>query len=62
MYSFSILSFFADVLVKGLLTLALTAIDGEGKSNLFPFGPVALVDGVSADSGAGLGETSLCGE
>ena len=59
---FSILSFFVDDLVKGLLTLALTAIDGEGKSNLLPFGPVALVDGVFSDSRDGLGENSLCGE
>jgi hypothetical protein len=60
--SFTMLSCFVDDLVKGLLALALSATDGEEKSNLLPFEPVALVDGVSTDFGAGLGETSLCGE
>ena len=60
--SFSILSFFADDLVTSLLTLASTAIDGEGKISLLPFEPVALVHGFSTDFGADLGETSLFGE
>jgi hypothetical protein len=50
MSSFLILSFFADDLVKGLLTLASTVIDGKGKSNLLPFVTMALVDGVYAES------------
>jgi len=61
MYSFTIFSFFVDDLVKGLLSLALSATYGKEKSNLLPFEPVALVDGVSNDFGAGLGETSLYG-
>jgi hypothetical protein len=49
-------------LVKGLLGPSSTATIDEGNSNLLLFVLVALVDGVSADSGAGLGEKSLCGE
>jgi hypothetical protein len=59
---FSTLSFFVDDLVKHLLALVSTATDGDGKNNLLPFVPVALADGISANSGAGWGETSLCGE
>jgi hypothetical protein len=62
MYSFSTLSFFVDDLVKGLLDLASIVVASKGKSNLLPFVPVALVDGVSTIKGAGLCEKSLCGE
>jgi hypothetical protein len=62
MSSFSILYFFVDDLVKGLLTLASNATDGEGKNNILPFEPVALFDGDSTNFGADLGETSLYGE
>jgi hypothetical protein len=40
MSSFSTLSFFVDDLVKGLLALVSTAIDGDGKSNILPIVPV----------------------
>jgi hypothetical protein len=59
---FSIVSFLDDDLVKGLLALILIAIASEGKSNLLPFFPVALADGIYANSGDGWGENSLCGE
>jgi hypothetical protein len=60
--SFSILSFFADDLVKFLLTLVSTTRDGDEKSNLLPFVLVALADGIYANSRAGWGGNSLCGE
>jgi hypothetical protein len=62
MSSFSTLSFLVDDLVKGLLTLVSTATDGDGKSNLLPFVPADLTDGISANSRVGWGENSLCGE
>jgi hypothetical protein len=60
--SFSTPSFLVDDLVKGLLALASTTVVGEGKSNLLPFVPVALADGISANSRVGWGGNSLCGE
>jgi hypothetical protein len=62
MSSFSTLSFLDDDLVKGLLDLGSIVVAGEGKSNLLPFFPVSLADGISANSGVGWGENSLCGE
>jgi hypothetical protein len=62
MSSFSTPSFLVDDLVKGLLALASTTVASKGKSNLFPFVLVALADGISANSRAGWGEKSLCGE
>jgi hypothetical protein len=62
MTSFSTVSFLVDDLVKGLLDLTSTAVAGEGKSNLLPFLPVALANGISANSRAGWGENTLCGD
>jgi len=62
LFSFSTISLFVDDLVNGLLDLVSTATDGDKKSNLLPFVPMALDDGISANSGAGWGENSLCGE
>jgi hypothetical protein len=59
---FSTVSFLVDDLVKGLLALVSTATVGEGKSNFLPFFPVVLAEGISANSGVGWGENSLCGE
>jgi hypothetical protein len=62
MTSFSTVSFLVDDLVKGLLDLISTVVAGERESNFFPFFPMALADGISANSGAGWGENSFCGE
>jgi hypothetical protein len=53
MTSCSIVSFLADDLVKGLLSLVSIAAVGEGKSNFLPFLPMVLAEGISSSSGAG---------
>jgi hypothetical protein len=50
---FSVVSLLVDDLVKVLLSLLSTATVGEGKSNLLPFLPVVLAEGISANSGTG---------
>jgi hypothetical protein len=50
---YSMFSFLDNDLVKGLLDLVSTIVVGEGKSNLLPFFPVLLDEGISANSGAG---------
>jgi hypothetical protein len=53
----------ADDLVKGFLTLVLTAGGDEEKCIFFPyFAIVLVVEGISSNSGGGGGESSLCGE
>jgi hypothetical protein len=62
MTSCSTVSFLDDDLMKILLDLVSTTAVGEGKSNFLPFFPVVLAEGISANSGVGWGENSLCGE
>jgi hypothetical protein len=62
MTSCSTVSFLANDLVKGLLVWVSTAIVSEGKSNLVPFLPLVLAEGISANSGASCGKNYLCGE
>jgi hypothetical protein len=62
MDSCSTVSFWADDLVKGLLSLVSTTIVGEGKSKFIPFFTVVLSEGTSSSFGAGWGENYLWGE